>query len=558
MTTPVLWLAYYFPPAGGAGVQRSVSLCRELPRHGVAPVVVTGPARSDRWTPEDTSLAAEAPVHRVATPEPPAAFREGPLVRAGLRPRRWDRWWCEGALAEGRAAIAASGARAIVATMSPFASAPVAARLAQETGLPWIADLRDPWALDEMQVYPSAWHRSREVARMRRLLATTAAVVANTQIAGRRIAAACPEAPAPDVIPNGFDPADFAGPSPERSDDRFRIVHSGSLHTHLGRRLHHRRLAFRGGMAARVDVRTRSHAYLLEALAGLPQAIAAPIELHLAGVLSADDAAVTAASGAAGMVRAHGYLPHRDAVALVRSADLLFLPMHHLPDGEEATIVPGKTYEYLASGRPILAAVPPGDAAHLVRASGRGTVCAPDDVAGMRRAVASALAAEGGPNEAPDLDLDRLAWPARAARFAEVLGRITRRRAALAVVGAALVGVPAATAAPAPGFRPAGTSIRCALISTEAAPPQMLFVCWRPRTGWNIRLRGAGGRPTVGRDAAYRGLATPLPLLRAGHLYRTRAAGRTIFSCRGLRAGVRCRNARGHGFTMRRTTARRF
>jgi hypothetical protein len=408
-----------------------------------------------------------------------------------------------------------------------------------------------------MQVYASAWHRRREIARMRRLLATAAGVIANTDVAGRRIAGACPVAPRPDVVPNGFAPEDFAGPAPPRADDRFRIVHTGYLHTELGRRLHDRRLALRGGAAARVDVRTRSHTYLLEALAGLPQALAERVEVHLAGVLSADDVAVTAASAAARRVRAPGYLPHADAVALIRSADLLFLPMHHLPDGEEASIVPGKTYEYLASGRPILAAVPPGDAARLVEASGRGTVCAPNDVAAMRRAVASHVAgdaqvADGG------LDLDELAWPSRAARFADVLGRVTRRRAAAVAIGAALIGGSTASAAPAPGFRVNATSMRCAVVSAEAAPPQMQFACWRPSTGWNITLSGAGRRAHVARAAAYRGLTTSLPVLRQHRLFVSRAAGRTVFACRGLRGAVRCRNTRGHGFVLGNRTVRRF
>jgi glycosyltransferase involved in cell wall biosynthesis len=70
-------------------------------------------------------------------------------------------------------------------------------------------------------------------------------------------------------------------------------------------------------------------------------------------------------------------------VALLRNADLLFLPLHKLPAGERSRIVPGKTYEYLAAKRPILAAVPEGDARDFVVASGLGNVCAPDDVDAM-------------------------------------------------------------------------------------------------------------------------------------------------------------------------------
>jgi glycosyltransferase involved in cell wall biosynthesis len=61
--------------------------------------------------------------------------------------------------------------------------------------------------------------------------------------------------------------------------------------------------------------------------------------------------------------------------------------MHDLPEGTRATVVPGKTYEYLASGRPILAAVPDGDARDLLLAAGTAHVCRPTDVAGMVDAI---------------------------------------------------------------------------------------------------------------------------------------------------------------------------
>ena len=75
----------------------------------------------------------------------------------------------------------------------------------------------------------------------------------------------------------------------------------------------------------------------------------------------------------------------------MRTADLLFLPMQNLPKGARATIVPGKTYEYLASGRPILAAVPDGDARDILEASGNAAICRPDDVDAMVEALAGQL-----------------------------------------------------------------------------------------------------------------------------------------------------------------------
>ena len=61
----------------------------------------------------------------------------------------------------------------------------------------------------------------------------------------------------------------------------------------------------------------------------------------------------------------------------MRSADLLFLPMHDLPPGRRAGLVPYKTYEYLAAERPILAAVPDGDARDILSRVSHATLCRP-------------------------------------------------------------------------------------------------------------------------------------------------------------------------------------
>ena len=109
-------------------------------------------------------------------------------------------------------------------------------RIARAIDRPWVADLGDPWALDEMMIYPSGLHRRLELRLMRRLLGTASAIVMSTPEAERRIRAAFPELEDKIVltIPNGFDATEFLGEPPARTDGAFRIVHTGYLHTELG------------------------------------------------------------------------------------------------------------------------------------------------------------------------------------------------------------------------------------------------------------------------------------------------------------------------------------
>jgi glycosyltransferase involved in cell wall biosynthesis len=281
----------------------------------------------------------------------------------------------------------------VYASMSPWDSGDAAARLAEILGVPWVADLRDPWALDEMLAYPSALHRRLERRRMGRLLSRADAVVMNTPEAAEQARRAFPALVADRVhaIPNGFDAADFAAAAPRRTDDTFRIVHTGYLHTDMRqeeRSARVRRLL--GGTLGDVDVLARSHVFLLEAVRRLRRESpddGRAVEVHLAGELSdADEREIDL-----DVVHTHGYLAHARTVELMRSADLLFLPMYDLPPGRRARIVPGKTYEYLASGRPILAGVPDGDARDLLAEAGTALLCRPADVDAMKDAIAGRI-----------------------------------------------------------------------------------------------------------------------------------------------------------------------
>jgi glycosyltransferase involved in cell wall biosynthesis len=397
----VLFLAYYFPPIGGGGVQRAVKFCRYLVEFGYQPVVVTGPGKSkDLWTPEDATLAAELPpeveVHRVPGPEPSGSPKRGRIDRyLDLMPPSL-RWWVNGATAVGREV--GRDIDVVLGELVPYATAYAAARLSRDVDRPWVADLQDPWALDEMWIYPSGLHRARDTARMRRLLATASAIIMNTPEAAKRVRRRFPDLAGrvADAIPNGFDPADFVDiVALERTLGVFRIVHTGTMHTEAGLRLRRTGRARRllGGLPVPgVDFLPRSHVFLLEAIDRLiaqQPGLESEIEVHLAGALTETDRAVAAASP---VTRVHEYITHRETISLVLSADLLFLPMQDLPLGVRAGLVPGKAYEYLGSGRPILGAVPDGDARDLLIDAGNAFVCRPPDVTALAEIVDARIA----------------------------------------------------------------------------------------------------------------------------------------------------------------------
>lgn len=428
--TRVLFLAYHFPPTGGSGVQRSSKFVRYLPAYGFEPVVVTGPGEAGgRWTPADASLGADVPdgtdVLRVGGPVPGDGTGLRWRARRFLRAvHPFDRWWSEGAAAVARSR---RDAALVYASMSPFSSSQPAARIAGELGVPWVADLRDPWALDEYFAYPTFAHWRLERRRMRRQLASAAAVVLPTPGTLARLLEFFPEFEGRAIeIRNGFDPGDFVDPPSPRTDDRLRIVHAGYSYNDLGRRRLRRLL---GGTDFDVDPRPRSPSFLLAALdrvlAERPE-LRDRVRLHFAGSLTAADRELVSRSRCANLVESHGYLPHADAVELMRTADVLFLPMHRLPPGARSTIVPGKAYEYLASGRPILAAVPAGDPRDLLEHAEWTVVCDPDDVAGIAAGL-DELLAHAGARRCTTADRRRLLRPFARPRLAgELAGTFDR------------------------------------------------------------------------------------------------------------------------------------
>ncbi len=441
----MLIIARYFPPIGGAGVHRTLGSVRHLREHGYDPLVVTGPGQPrSRWDAHDTELLDRIPpdvaVHRVTGPEPvaPSGIRAR-VQRLRVGTHEWVQWWIDEAVRVGLEV--GRDADLVIASCAPYETAIAGARIAAELGIPWAADLEDPWALDEMRLHPTGLHAAIDRRRMRRALAGASAVVMAAPEAAARVRHAMPELDDRAVtgIPIGFEPDDFGVAPTPRDPGVFRIVHTGSMHTDFGMTLRRTRARRRllGGTWPGLDILPRSHFFLLRAIEELIEedpSLRGSVELCLAGSLTAGDRAIAEQHD---FVRMEGLLPHSETVALMRSADLLFLPMQDLPRGTRAGLIPYKTYEYLAAERPILAAVPDGDVRDLLTPLDHASLVRPADVSGMveilRERVSAGLPATA---DAPDCAAPRRLERGRCvAEIAEVLDGVLGRSGGADVAG---------------------------------------------------------------------------------------------------------------------------
>lgn len=386
----VLLVTYYFPPSGGAGVQRPTKWTRYLPAHGVAPTVLT--VRAGAYPHLDPAMEADVPdgvpVVRTPAPDPFALYgrltgrsraeavsarthRVGESDALGERIARWVRanvfvpdarvGWVPFARRAARRLHAEAPFDAVVTTGPPH-SAHLVGRALARRGVPWLADFRDPWSDIHYvgALARSAGAEARDRALEASVLREAGAVVTVSEPLARRlrerVAGLGARTPV-HVVRNGFDPADVAGAAPPVRTDRFEIVYTGTLF---------------GTPTA-----------LLDGMAGEPRA-----HLRIVGTVPDDFAAAVERRGLGARVTVEPTVPHADAVAAMRGAALLLLTVEAAWSYADA-VVPGKTYEYLASGRPVLGLGPPGEAAGILAATSAGQMLDPGDDGAVRAALAS-------------------------------------------------------------------------------------------------------------------------------------------------------------------------
>lgn len=393
----VLFLAYYYSPSGGAGVQRTVKFVKYLPDFGYIPVAAAGTG-GDILFPPDNELSQE--VEHVKRYDIQLSKKETKFNKA-LKGRlgRWFRIsmqaWMHAAFRTVNHAIEDEKPDLLFVTTSPFQAAKVGVWAAQKYNIPWVLDMRDPWALDPITQYSSKIHYQLELQAMKNACQHANAVVMNTPSAQQAAIKAFSEIPPAKFhcITNGWDRQDFQKCEPQDSPCKrpLTIVHTGLFHVEGAKRNSKFRLSriFRYSISP-INLLARSPYYLFAACKKLIQEKKIEpdaIRFIFAGDATPYDRQLAEDFGLQDVTEFRGYLNHSQSIQLLFEADVLFLPLHELQNGSDPLIVPGKTYEYLASKKPILACVPKGDAYNFVHQSGLGYMCSPSNIEQISKAL---------------------------------------------------------------------------------------------------------------------------------------------------------------------------
>lgn len=349
----VLMIAYHFPPvAGSSGMQRTLRFAQHLPEFGWEPLVLTIDPRAYERTSSD--LMGDIPEGTVVR----RAFGLDTARHLSIGGRffRWmalpDRWvtWRLGAVPEGMRMIEEFRPDVLWSTY-PIATAHlIGSILHRKSGLPWVADFRDPMTQERYPTNP--WIRRSFTSIEEKTVRNAACSVFTTPGAFDMYRARYPEcADRMAVLENGFDEESFSGlgnTSDPLVPGAVVLLHSGIVYPQerdpraLFQALERLKAAGRvNGDKLKIRFRAAEHEDLIRSLR----------DKH----------------GLGSMIEVCPPLPYREALAEMMRSDALLVLQSAGCNGQ----IPAKIYEYLRAKRPILClADPAGNTAGVARGAG--------------------------------------------------------------------------------------------------------------------------------------------------------------------------------------------
>ncbi|KAA2217321.1 glycosyltransferase family 4 protein [Maribacter flavus] len=350
-----LVITYYWPPAGGPGVQRWLKFVSYFRDFGVEPVVYI--PKNPHYPLMDASLLADVPIdikiikHKIFEPYGLSKLisgRKTQRISSGViseknqsvleRIMLWIRgnlfipdarkFWVNPSVKLLGPILKEEGIETIITTGPPHSVHLIGLKLKEQLGLQWIADFRDPWTSigyhKKLKLTTSAQKKHKELER--KVLNTADKIVVTSKTTKQEFQGLTPKPI--KVITNGYDMGER---KPVTLDEKFTIAHIGSMLT------------------------KRNPCKLWKVLGELVREnpeFKESLQLNFVGVVGQDILDSLNEFGLNEYVIIIGYVPHEEAVLYQQKSQVLLLV--EIDSEETKGIIPGKFFEYVRSGRPIL------------------------------------------------------------------------------------------------------------------------------------------------------------------------------------------------------------
>ena len=358
----LLIITYYWPPAGGPGVQRWLKFVKYLPDFNVEPIVYIPENPTypiiDNGLESEVSDKAVILKHKIVEPYGLASFfgkNKTKKISSGIIPNQKKQSFLEKTLLWVRGNIFIPDARflwvkpsvkylkkylqennidTVVTSGPPHSLHLIGLQLKQELGVTWLADFRDPWTTIgyHKALKLSSYAEKKHKALEHKVLNTADTIIVTSKTTKAEFEAITSQPIA--VITNGYDVEQVAK---QPLDEKFTIAHIGSF------------------------LSERNPRILWKALKELTkenQDFVADFQLKLLGAVSQEVLDTIAEFKLQDFMLNLGYVSHQEAVEHQRESQVLLLI--EIDSEDTKSIIPGKVFEYMVSERPIVAIGPKG------------------------------------------------------------------------------------------------------------------------------------------------------------------------------------------------------
>jgi hypothetical protein len=372
----ILIISYYWPPAGGPGVQRWLKFVKYLPEFDVEPHVYlpenpTYPLLDEKLVSEvaEKAIIIKQPIFEPYGLASVFSKNKTKKISSGIIPNQKKQSFVEKAMIWIRGNVFIPDARVfwvapsvtflkkylkehqidtIITTGPPHSLHLIGLQLKKEMNITWLADFRDPWTTIgyHKQLKLSAWAANKHKSLEKEVMNTCDQLIVTSPTTKTEFEAITSKPIA--VITNGYDVEKVVK---KPLDEKFTLAHIGSF------------------LSAR---NPRILWKVLQELTAEHAAFKAQLELKLIGAVSAEVLQSIKEFGLESYVNHLGYLPHVEAIVAQRSSQVLLLI--EIDSEETKCIIPGKLFEYMVSERPIIAIGPAqADFAHIIKETNTGT-----------------------------------------------------------------------------------------------------------------------------------------------------------------------------------------